>query len=131
MPRRATSRLPFIAKTNGVLPQCHTPGTPDSSEGTPADGRHGYGLLQEVANLTEGELQLEPGTLYRALHRMLKDGWVVESPRRPAADLDDERRRYYRLTEDGRQVAVVEAIRMEKLLARARSKRLLKAFKPA
>src|SRR4051812_50193147 len=49
-----------------------------------ADERHGYGLLQEVANLTEGDLQLEPGTLYRALHRMLKDGWVAESARRPA-----------------------------------------------
>ena len=55
-------------------------------------------ILQEVAALTDGELQLEPGTLYRALHRMLKDGWVAESARRPAADLDDERRRYYRLT---------------------------------
>jgi len=70
-----------------------------------ADERHGYGLLQEVASLTEGELQLEPGTLYRALHRMLKDGWVVESARRPAADVDDERRRYYRLTPVGRRIA--------------------------
>jgi len=51
-----------------------------------AEERHGYGLLQEVAVLTEGDLQLEPGTLYRALHRMLKDGWVAESARRPAAD---------------------------------------------
>src|SRR3954465_4601988 len=67
-----------------------------------ADERHGYGLLQEVANLTDGELQIEPGTLYRALHRMLKAGWVVESARRPAADVDDERRRYYRLTPAGR-----------------------------
>ncbi len=58
------------------------------------------------------------------------DGLIVESRHRPVED-DDSRRRYYRLTEDGRQVAVVEAIRMEKLLARARSKRLLKAFKPA
>src|ERR1700716_3392199 len=70
-----------------------------------AEERHGYGLLQEVASLTDGELQLEPGTLYRALHRMLKDGWVVESARRPAADLDDERRRYYRLTPLGRRIA--------------------------
>ena len=45
-----------------------------------AEERHGYGLLQEVANLTEGELQLEPGTLYRALHRLLKDGWVRIRP---------------------------------------------------
>jgi DNA-binding PadR family transcriptional regulator len=55
--------------------------------------RHGYAILQEVAALTGGELQPEPGTLYRALHRMLKDGWVAESARRPAADVDDERRR--------------------------------------
>ena len=70
-----------------------------------AEERHGYGLLQEVASLTDGELQLEPGTLYRALHRMLKDGWVAESARRPAADQDDERRRYYRLTPAGRRIA--------------------------
>ena len=78
-----------------------------------ADERHGYGLLQEVAALTDGELQLEPGTLYRALHRMLKDGWVVESSRRPAADQDDERRRYYRLTPAGRRAwpRGLEAIR--------------------
>ena len=80
-----------------------------------AEERHGYALLQEVASLTEGELQLEPGTLYRALHRMLKDGWVVESARRPAADVDDERRRYYRITNYGRKVAQAEAARMREL----------------
>src|SRR6201989_1330265 len=66
-----------------------------------ADESHGYGLLQAVASLTAGELQLEARALYRALHRMLKDGWVAESARRPAADQDDERRRYYRLTPAG------------------------------
>jgi DNA-binding PadR family transcriptional regulator len=65
--------------------------------------KHGYAILQEVAAVTDDEIQLEPGTLYRALHRMLKDGWVIESARRPAADLDDERRRYYRLTPAGRK----------------------------
>jgi DNA-binding PadR family transcriptional regulator len=90
-----------------------------------AEERHGYGLLQEVASLTEGELQLEPGTLYRALHRMLKDGWVVESARRPAADLDDERRRYYRLTPVGRRVAAAEAERLHRLVTIARAHRLL------
>ena len=93
-----------------------------------AEERHGYGLLQEVASLTDGELQLEPGTLYRALHRMLKDGWVVESARRPAADVDDERRRYYRLTPAGppyrvgrgrAPVALVTIARAHRLLARA------------
>jgi DNA-binding PadR family transcriptional regulator len=90
-----------------------------------ADERHGYGLLQEVANLTDGELQIEPGTLYRALHRMLKAGWVVESARRPAADVDDERRRYYRLTPAGRRVAAAEAERLARLVTIARAHRLL------
>jgi DNA-binding PadR family transcriptional regulator len=87
--------------------------------------RHGYGLLQEVASMTDGELQLEPGTLYRALHRMLKDGWVAESARRPAADRDDERRRYYRLTPMGRRVASAEADRLLRLVTVARAHRLL------
>ncbi len=90
-----------------------------------AEERHGYGLLREVAILTEGELQLEPGTLYRALHRMLEDGWVVESARRRAADLHDERRRYYRLTPAGRRVAVAEAERLSRLVTIARAHRLL------
>src|SRR5215470_12810422 len=79
--------------------------------------KHGYATLQEVAAVTDDEIQLEPGTLYRALHRMLKDGWVVESARRPAADLDDERRRYYRLTPLGRRIATAEADRMWRLPA--------------
>jgi DNA-binding PadR family transcriptional regulator len=87
--------------------------------------RHGYAILQEVAALTGGELQPEPGTLYRALHRMLKDGWVAESARRPAADVDDERRRYYRLTAVGRRVASAEAERLSRLVAVARAHRLL------
>jgi DNA-binding PadR family transcriptional regulator len=87
--------------------------------------RHGYAILQEVTQLTDGEIELEPGTLYRALHRMLKDGWIAESSRRPAADLDDERRKYYRLTPLGRRVASAEADRLLRLVAIARSHRLL------
>jgi DNA-binding PadR family transcriptional regulator len=87
--------------------------------------RHGYAILQEVSRLTEGDLELEPGTLYRALHRMLSDGWVVESARRPAADVDDQRRRYYRLTPLGRRVATAEADRLWRLLTVARAQRLL------
>ena len=87
--------------------------------------RHGYAILQEVAELTGGELEIEPGTLYRALHRMLRDGWVIESTRRPAADLDDERRRYYRITPAGRRVASAEAARLWRLVTVARSHRLL------
>jgi len=89
------------------------------------DERHGYAILQEVAALTDGELEIEPGTLYRALHRMLRDGWVVESARRPAADVDDERRRYYRITAAGRRVASAEAARLARLVALARAHKLL------
>ena len=89
------------------------------------DERHGYGILQEVVRITDGELQLEAGTLYRALHRMLKGGWIAESGRRPAADLDDERRRYYRLTPLGRRVARAEATRLSRLVATARAHRLV------
>src|SRR3979411_1686682 len=88
-----------------------------------AEERHGYAILQEVATLTGGDLQLEPGTLYRALHRMLKDGWVAESPRRPAADLDDERRRYYRLTPAGRRGASAEGERLWRPVPAARAAR--------
>src|SRR5689334_925017 len=90
-----------------------------------AEERHGYAILQEIARLTDGELDVEPGTLYRALHRMLADGWIVESGRRPAADLDDERRRYYRLTPAGRRAATAEADRLSRLVAIARAHRLL------
>src|SRR5437764_15009686 len=85
-----------------------------------SEERHGYAILQEIAALTDGEMQLEPGTLYRALHRMLRDGWVVEVTRRPAADLDDERRRYYRITPAGRRVASAEAARLLRLVTVAR-----------
>ena len=87
--------------------------------------RHGYAILQEVNALTEGEIALEPGTLYRALHRMLADGWVVESSRRPAADVDDQRRRYYRITPLGRRMATAEADRLLRLVTLARAHRLL------
>jgi DNA-binding PadR family transcriptional regulator len=89
------------------------------------DDLHGYAILQEVARLTDGELEIEPGTLYRALRRMLRDGWVVELSRRPAADVDDERRRYYRLTAAGRRVAMTEADRLSRLLSIARAHKLL------
>jgi len=89
------------------------------------DDLHGYAILQEVSRLTGGELEIEPGTLYRALHRMLRDGWVLELSRRPAADVDDERRRYYRLTTLGRRVAMAEADRLSRLLSIARAHKLL------
>jgi|SRR5207245_7066149 len=90
-----------------------------------ADERHGYSIMQEAARLSGGEVRIEPGTLYRTLHRMLRVGWVAESGRRPRADVDDDRRRYYRLTPLGRRVAAAEAGRLARLVAAARTNRLL------
>ena len=97
-----------------------------------ADGdKHGYAILKEVEEQTNGEVQLSTGTLYGIIKRLLTDGWIAELRNRPAAENDDQRRRYYRLTETGREVAIAEARRLEKLIARARSKRLIKNLTPA
>src|SRR5947199_1568518 len=99
---------------------------------TLADGdKHGYAILKEVSEQTSGEVQLSTGTLYGIIKRLLAEGLIVELRRRPAAENDDARRRYYHLTDAGREVAVAEARRMEKLVARARTKQLIRAFKPA
>ena len=90
---------------------------------------HGYAILKEVAEQTEGEVRLSAGTLYGIIKRLLADGMIVECRERPAPEQDDSRRRYYRLTGWGHQVAVAEAQRMEKLIALARGKRLLKKLK--
>ncbi len=96
-----------------------------------ADGdKHGYAILKEVEDQTNGEVQLSTGTLYGIIKRLLCDGWIVEVRARPAEN-DDARRRYYHLTENGRHVAVAEAERIGRLFARARSKRLIKAIRPA
>src|SRR5262245_35450559 len=92
-----------------------------------ADGeRHGYGITQDIAARTAARMDLEPGNLYRSLKSMLDDKLIEESSRRPAPDLDDERRRYYRITTLGRKVATAEIARLEELLAEARGKRFLK-----
>src|SRR5919108_3406339 len=62
------------------------------------DDRHGYAIIQEVEARTDGELRLSAGTLYRSIQRMLEQGLLVETRERPAPELDDERRRYYRTT---------------------------------
>ena len=91
-----------------------------------ADGdRHGYAIIQDVASRTGGEVKLGPGTLYRSIQRMLEQHLIVETDSRPAPDADDERRRYYRLTPFGRQVARAEAERLSALVAMARSTGLL------
>jgi DNA-binding PadR family transcriptional regulator len=87
--------------------------------------RHGYGIIKEVEGRTEGRVRLGPGTLYGAIRRLEDEGLVEESDERPDASLDDERRRYYRLTAFGRRVAAAEAERLSQLVATARAKKLL------
>ena len=91
-----------------------------------ADGeRHGYGIMQEVSSLTEGQVRLGPGTLYGSIKRLIANGLIEESEEQPAPDLDDERRRYYRLTDLGRQTAVAETHRLANLVQQAQRKRLV------
>ena len=85
------------------------------------EDRHGYGIIQEVLARTNGEVRLSPGTLYRSIQRMLEDEVLVEINERPAPELDDERRRYYRITAFGRSVARAEANRLHELVRLARA----------
>jgi DNA-binding PadR family transcriptional regulator len=91
-----------------------------------ADGKsHGYGIMQEVAQLTRGETRLGPGTLYRSIQRMLVDGLIEELAIALHDERDDDRRRYYRLTPKGMAVARREAQRLADLVDAARHRRLL------
>jgi DNA-binding PadR family transcriptional regulator len=83
--------------------------------------RHGYGIIQDVAAHTDGALRLSAGTLYRSVQRMLEQGLIVETRERPAPELDDERRRYYRITPFGTAVARAEARRLTELVRLARA----------
>jgi DNA-binding PadR family transcriptional regulator len=91
--------------------------------------RHGYAIIREVDRRTDGLILLRTGTLYTVLKRLLELDLVEESNTRPAADEDDERRRYYRVTTHGRAVLEAEARRLETLVALARDKRVLKPRK--
>jgi len=89
------------------------------------DDLHGYAILKEVELRTGGKVRLSTGTLYGIIKRLLADGMIVELRSRPS-ETDDERRRYYRLTSQGQQVATAEAERMDEILSIARSRNLLK-----
>jgi DNA-binding PadR family transcriptional regulator len=94
-----------------------------------ADGeRHGYGIMSDVEAMTEGATMLGPGTLYTSIKRLLSSGLIDESANRPDPKLDDERRRYYRLTAMGRKVLAAEAERLSVLLRYARSHRIVSAI---
>jgi DNA-binding PadR family transcriptional regulator len=87
--------------------------------------RHGYGIMQEIATRTDGAMRMGPGTLYGSIKRMLADGLIEASDERPDPAMDDERRRYYRLTGFGRRVVQAEAQRLEQVVRIAHMKRVL------
>jgi DNA-binding PadR family transcriptional regulator len=88
--------------------------------------RHGYAIIKDIAARTGGVVSLGTGTLYGIVKRLLADGLVVESHRRPRADNDDERRRYYRVTPFGRRVLAAETARLEGMVLAARASRSLR-----
>lgn len=87
--------------------------------------RHGYGIMQEVMAMTQNDVRMGPGTLYGSIKRLLKANLIEESDERPDPELDDERRRYYRLTGFGRRVLTAEAERLSALVDVAQTKRIL------
>ena len=88
--------------------------------------RHGYGIMREVEERSGGRTKLGPGTLYGSIKRMLADGLIEESDERPDPAMDDQRRRYYRITDFGRRVAGAEAERLSGLVETARARKLLR-----
>src|SRR5215467_11928077 len=91
-----------------------------------ADGeRHGYSIMKEVTRRAGGQVKMGPGTLYGSIKRMLADGLIQEADERPDPALDDERRRYYRLTNFGLRVMRVEVQRLQQIVRLARSKQVL------
>jgi DNA-binding PadR family transcriptional regulator len=85
--------------------------------------QHGYGIMQEVLERTDGKVRLWPATLYGTLKRLMEEDLIAESDQRPAPELDDARRRYYRLTGLGRRVLAAESARLEDLVRVIHSKR--------
>lgn len=91
-----------------------------------ADGdRHGYSIMQDTSERTGGKVRLSAATLYSSIHRMLEQGLVEELRDSPDPASSDERRRYYRITKWGRQVALAEAQRLHALLEQARATGLI------
>jgi DNA-binding PadR family transcriptional regulator len=82
--------------------------------------RHGYAIMREIARMTEGATRLGPGGIYTTIKRLLDDGLIEESDERPDPEMDDQRRRYYRLTGSGRAVATAEVRRLESVVRAAR-----------
>jgi DNA-binding PadR family transcriptional regulator len=87
--------------------------------------RHGYGIMQEVKRRTDGKVRLGAGTLYGAIKRLLEKGIIAETDERTDRELNEERRRYYRLTDFGQRVLRVEVSRLNQLVQQARAKEVL------
>ncbi len=92
--------------------------------------RHGYGIMLEVSERTAGRTRLGPGTLYSSIKRLVEGRLIEESEERPAPESDDERRRYYRLTDFGRRVLAAEVGRLEAAVHAARRKGAYPAPRP-
>lgn len=90
-----------------------------------AGERHGYGIRQDIIDHTDGAMRLEAGNLYRSIRRLLDEGLVESSDRRRVAALDDERRRYYRLTTFGRRVLAAEMTRLRALVRLAEARHVI------
>ena len=88
-----------------------------------AGDRHGYGLILDLEELSDGRIRIDPANLYRSIKKLVRDGLVVDAGRRAVED--DQRRRYYAITAEGRRLAAAEASRLERLTAVARSRRLI------
>jgi DNA-binding PadR family transcriptional regulator len=96
-----------------------------------ADGdKHGYAVMSEVERMTDGEVSMGPGTLYGAIKRMLNADLIEESDNRPDPELDDERRRYYRVTGHGARVLTAELARLEQLVRAAEAKKVASRLMP-
>ena len=109
-------------------PQKHLPLSPQIFHIllTLADGeKHGYAIMRDIAESTNGRIKILPGTLYTIIKRMLTDGWIEEAIERPDPKYDDERRRYYRLSQLGQRIARLEAERLAELVQASRANGLL------
>lgn len=95
------------------------------------DERHGYAIMREVERISDGAVRMGPGTLYGTIKRLLESGLVEESGERPVPELDDERRRYYRITGLGERVVRAEVRRLSTMIERSTLRRLAPKLGPA
>ena len=96
-----------------------------------ADGdKHGYAVMSEVEQMTDGEVSMGPGTLYGAIKRMLNTGLIEESDNRPDPEMDDERRRYYRTSGFGARVLTAELSRLDQLIRASQAKQAAAGLRP-